>query len=223
MKYTDDQELLELDEMSDNSLEESMDSDLLLEEFKEEEKVKSTVVRDLRKFIVPLILLSLFVSFMLNVILQFGYIGSSSMAPTLSDNVFAIGTRCPGVCEVKRGEIVIFNHENYDELLIKRVVGVGGDVVELTEEGKIRINGQDIYEDYINDETMTIPSHLFPDRDRYVVPKGALLLFGDNRTDSADSRAWANPFIKVSEVTSKLILSFDMSPDSRNMLEFHRK
>ena len=69
--------------------------------------------------------------------------------------------------------------------LIKRVVGVGGDkVVCCDEQGRLSVNGASIDEPYLQD-----PSANPDQRFDVEVPKGYLWVQGDNRGNSADSRA----------------------------------
>jgi len=64
---------------------------------------------------------------------------------------------------------------------IKRVVGVEGDVVEL-KKGELYVNGQPYQADY---------SFISDGSDgRWVVPEGTVMVMGDNRPNSNDSRRW---------------------------------
>jgi signal peptidase I len=70
--------------------------------------------------------------------------------------------------------------------LVKRVIGVGGDRVRCCDaRGRIRVNGTPL------DESEYLPRGVRPSEQEFNVrvPEGRLWVMGDNRTQSADSRA----------------------------------
>jgi signal peptidase I len=69
-------------------------------------------------------------------------------------------------------------------LLVKRVVGVGGDRVGL-EDGELVVNGATVAEPYVNHRLLD-GVYFGP----VTVPAGRLFVMGDNRTDSTDSRSF---------------------------------
>ncbi len=98
------------------------------------------------------------------------------------------------------GDIIVVGRlEN--EPLIKRVIAVAGDKVEVTEDGKVVINGTAQKETYIQGENVQ--------RDMegpVTVPDGHLFVLGDNRTVSKDSRLHEIGFIPVQDVVGKAVL-----------------
>lgn len=131
-------------------------------------------------------------------------IRGKSMAPTLKsdcvyDTVYTVPT---STNEINRNDIITFNHENVK--VIKRVIGVPGDVIEVLgqKEGYIR-NGQIVQEDYIYDQNYKYDECL--KSQTYIVPENCLFVLGDNREHSYDSREYDYPFINIKDVTSKII------------------
>lgn len=67
---------------------------------------------------------------------------------------------------------------------IKRVIGVAGDHIMITDEGDVYINDEKIDEPYLH-ENNTPKSGVYTD---VVVPEGYIYVMGDNRKESKDSR-----------------------------------
>lgn len=111
-----------------------------------------------------------------------------SMAPTFEDRERLIVSRIDYLAiEPRRGDVVVFNSledPNNEEMLIKRVIGLPGDIVEFRNQA-VFVNGKPLNEPYIAeactrncaDETWQIKE------DEYFV-------MGDNRNHSRDSRSF---------------------------------
>lgn len=111
------------------------------------------------------------------------YIPSSSMEKTLMPNDRVLVNKVVYLLRPpKRQEIVVFNspHEQSKDL-IKRIIGIGGDELEI-KGGVVYINGNKVIEDYINKEGNQ--QNYGPIK----IPKGSLFVMGDNRPYSQDSR-----------------------------------
>ena len=85
--------------------------------------------------------------------------------------------------------------DNPEELYVKRLIGVGGDEVEIRA-GKLNINGKEIEEDYLYEE---MKGNFGP----YQVPEGGYFMLGDNRNDSKDSRFWHNQYVTDDLIVGK--------------------
>ncbi|MET8541104.1 signal peptidase I [Kitasatospora sp. NPDC004799] len=110
-------------------------------------------------------------------------IPTASMHPTLrvGDTVLA---RKAGGGDIGRGDVVVFRDQAWgNELMVKRVVAVGGDTVATTgAEQRLTVNGQPVDEPYLATQGRQGDSF------SVTVPQGRLFLLGDNRVGSLDSR-----------------------------------
>src|SRR5215204_3810842 len=114
-------------------------------------------------------------------------IPSKSMVPTLEvgDRVLA-NKFIYRFTEPERGDIVVFESvgEGDDQKLIKRVVALPGDEVEVRS-GTLLVNGEEQEEPYLNKELPFNGSY-----EPTEVPEGEVFVMGDNRANSADSRVF---------------------------------
>jgi signal peptidase I len=104
----------------------------------------------------------------------------------------------------KHGDIVVIDRYT-QEPLVKRVIAVGGDKIEiLPETGEVVLNGVVLEEKYIQGKTLT--------RDFgtgvKTVPEGYLVVMGDNRSVSKDSRSAEVGFVNVKDVVGRAIFRF---------------
>ena len=117
-------------------------------------------------------------------------IPSESMVPTLEvgDRVF-VNKFIYRFTEPEKGDVVVFESVNGgEEDLIKRVVGVAGDEVEVRN-GTLLVNGEDREEPYLN-RSLPFNDSFNGSYGPSVVPEGHVFVMGDNRANSADSRVF---------------------------------
>lgn len=106
-----------------------------------------------------------------------------SMEGTLvnGDYLYAFRSSSP-----RRGDIVIIKTD--DGRIIKRVIALGGDTVEL-KAGVLYLNGEKVDEPYVDPAHNTASYHVNSFKLEGPVPEGYMFFMGDNRDDSNDSRS----------------------------------
>ncbi|MBI4516638.1 MAG: signal peptidase I [Deltaproteobacteria bacterium] len=153
------------------------------------------------------------------------WVPSGSMLPTIQigDQLFVnklayavrvplLGTKLFNTGSVQRGEIVVFVSPVDGQDLIKRVVAIAGDTVEIRDK-RLLVNGQAAADTYAQ---FSDRHHKDAPRDRYgpaVVPAGKFFVLGDNRDQSYDSRYWG--FADVEEIKGRAMFIY-FSWDTKN-------
>ena len=90
------------------------------------------------------------------------------------------------------------------QMYIQRIVAIGGDQVFVTSKGELYLNGKLVIEPYY-------PSINCPESNPYMclevsgkVPNGSVLVLGDNRGNSWDSRFWpSGPFLPIEKILGR--------------------
>ncbi len=117
------------------------------------------------------------------------YIPSGSMEHTLEvKDLILVDKLIYRLSAPNRGDIIVFRKpgdQPNDPALIKRVVGVAGDTIDV-KDGKLWRNGQQIDEPYLHEPIEDVAIFHGP----VLVKPGHLFMMGDNRNNSADSRFW---------------------------------
>ena len=102
--------------------------------------------------------------------------------------------------DLKRGDVCSFYFNN--KLIIKRVIGLEGDVIEIDEEGHVSVNGEQLEEEaYISEYALGQCDLEFP----FTVPVNEIFVLGDNRDNSVDSRATNFGCVTKEEMTGKIL------------------
>ena len=140
--------------------------------------------KSLYRLSIEILLTAAVVFLLFGVIAGIAIVKGDSMLPSLTDGSMALFYRLDKTYE--RNDIVIFKHSDMDELLIKRVVAIEGDQVDINNKtGELLINGIVQKEKTVIGETHQREDGItFP----LVVPKGFVFVMGDNREVALDSR-----------------------------------
>lgn len=136
-------------------------------------------------------------------------VDGQSMYPTLDDQSRIL---ISGVFyKPKYGDIIVITHETSKDIpIIKRVIGVAGDTVEIDyTDGTVILNGEPLIEHYIREPITPILGYEFVVK----VPEGHVFVLGDNRNQSDDSRV-----AEIGMINEKLIMGkavFQIFPFSK--------
>ncbi len=137
----------------------------------------------LREFIESLVIAGVLAFFIITFVAQSFVVDGRSMEPSLSHgerlfiNKFIYRFREP-----VRGEVIVFDPgEAVGKQYIKRIVGLPGEELKI-KGGKVFVDGHQLVEEYTMEPVRG-------DFGPYEIPESHYFVLGDNRNNSADSRA----------------------------------
>lgn len=156
-------------------------------------KPQESVAKGYLKLLIRLAVLALAFWLLLTQVFQICQISGNAMFPAVKDGDLLFGYRLEH--SYVQDDVVIYSHEGQRQ--VGRVAAVTGDVVNITEQGEVLVNGVNHAGDILYatepGDTLTYP---------YTVPENSVFLLGDYRTQSADSRIYGA--ISTDEVESKV-------------------
>lgn len=115
-------------------------------------------------------------------VFQMALVNQISMDPTLHEGQMLVISKINYIVgNPERGHIVVLKDEVENKLLIKRVIGLPGEVVQL-KNGKVYINSKELQPDYTSFPTFAYT------QEEWTLPEGEYFVLGDNREHSRDSR-----------------------------------
>ena len=123
-------------------------------------------------------------------------IEGTSMEPTLVNGDIVLLTK---TTSFNRGELCGFSWNN--KLLIKRVIGIPGDWIEIDTDGVVYLNGEKLDEPYTQQLAIGECDLDFP----FQVPQEQYFVLGDMRVSSIDSRNTLIGCVKKDQIVGKVI------------------
>lgn len=176
---------------------------------KQTQKAKGTSrLRRLFDTLIAPILVGAGTWFLVNVIFLIMLVPTGSMEPGIRAHSLCFGLRIAYAFEApERGDIVVFQHKETGKLMVKRLIGLPGDHIELNEH-VLLLNGEAYREPYVRE---------VPDYESIVfdVPDGHYLFLGDNRNFSLDARSWENPYIPSDDIIAKNLIDINLPTKNR--------
>ena len=136
-------------------------------------------------------------------------VSGPSMIPTLQDGDYVALLSNLFMGDLEQGDVIVARKESFEngEPIVKRVIATEGQTVDILYDGNgygtVYVDGEPLDEPYIL-EPMVLPYY---DRTSFplTVDEGCLVVMGDNRNRSADSRYASIGQIEESQVIGKVL------------------
>ncbi len=119
----------------------------------------------------------------------------TSMSPTLQEGQVLMASKGH---DFKTGDVIAFYYNN--KILVKRVIAMPGDWVNISEDGTVYVNDIAIDEPYLKEKALGDCNIELP----YQVPESKIFVMGDNRSVSLDSRNTAIGCISEEQAVGRI-------------------
>lgn len=124
-------------------------------------------------------------------------VSGDSMNPTLQDQDILVLLKTDAL---EKGDLCGFYWQN--KLLLKRIIGIPGDVISIDGNGLVTVNGEVLEEPYVDELALGECDLSFP----YQVPENRFFVMGDHRATSIDSRSTVVGCVEKSQIVGKVFL-----------------
>ena len=119
-----------------------------------------------------------------------------SMNDTLDEGEIVVSVKGS---EFVTGDVVAFYYNN--KILVKRIIGLAGDWVDIDQDGNVYVNGTMIDEPYLQEKAFGECNIELP----YQVPESRVFVMGDNRAVSIDSRNTSVGCVAEEQLVGKIV------------------
>ena len=160
------------------------------------EKYRGRYWKMLRGTVAVLVVVAAAAVLISNLLLPILWIYGSSMTPTLVNGNIVAAVRSG---TYQRGDIIAFYYNN--KILVKRVIGMPGEWVDMDENGNVTIDGEPLEEPYLTEKALGECDIELP----YQVPEGRYFVMGDHRSVSSDSRSSQVGCVSEEQIVGKLL------------------
>ncbi len=159
-------------------------------------KYRHSFAFTLRSTVASLIVVAAIAVMISTMIMPVLRVTGTSMTPTLQNDQVII---CNKLAECQKGDVVAFYYNN--KVLIKRVIGVAGDVIDISGDGVVSVNGEPLDEPYVSELALGECDIELP----YQVPDNRIFVMGDHRSVSIDSRSTSVGCVAIENVIGKVL------------------
>ncbi len=149
---------------------------------------------------IKLILSAFVIAFILkSYVFQIALVNQISMEPTLKEGQILVIAKVNYLFgDPRRGDVIVLKDELENKYLIKRAIGLPGEVVDIRN-NKVYIDGEELSPDYT--EAPTFDNGFIKSQ----VPEGEYFVMGDNRPHSRDSRSDTVGFVDRENIVGKAV------------------
>ena len=120
----------------------------------------------------------------------------TSMSPTVDEGNYVVSLKGSNF---STGDVIAFYYNN--KILVKRVIAVAGDWVDIDEDGNVYVNGTLLEEPYISEKAFGDCNISLP----YQVPESRIFVMGDHRISSVDSRTTTVGCVAEEQIVGKIV------------------
>ncbi len=151
------------------------------------------IIRSIIDFVMDILETVVFIGSMFIVVYLFiltpNQVKGASMDPTFQTGDYILTSRITyKFRKIERGDVVVFKSpQNPDIEYIKRIIGLPGDVITISD-GVVKVNNIQLTEQYITATTNLWEGGCIKNNVPYTVPADYIFVMGDNRPRSSDSR-----------------------------------
>ena len=158
---------------------------------------RSRYTRVLRSTIYALVVVAAVAVLLATLFLPVLQVSGDSMNPTLQDKDVIVLVKSGSL---KTGDLCGFYWQN--KLLLKRVIGLPGDIISLDENGVVTVNGTVLDAPYVDELALGECDIKFP----YQVPENRYFVLGDHRATSIDNRSSVIGCVEKNQIVGKVFI-----------------
>jgi len=155
----------------------------------------------IKEWIVPIVIALVIVLFLNKFIFILVTVPTGSMENTIIPGDRLYVNELFNIEKAQRGDILVFRSEELEnKRLVKRLIGLPGETIEVKEDGSVIINGEKLNEPHAAESAGQAKT--------FEVPEGCYFFLGDNRPISYDARYWNNPYISEDKIIGNVVFRF---------------
>lgn len=154
----------------------------------------------INEWVVPTIIAVVIVLFLNRFIFILVTVPTGSMETTIMPGDRLYVNKLFKIENAQRGDIIVFQSDELGEKLVKRLIGLPGETIEINDNGQVFIDGEKLEEPYAKETRWTAQA--------FKIPQGTYFFLGDNRPVSVDARYWSTPYIPEDKIIGKATFRF---------------